>query len=95
MSLELMNFLDYCDSLLIRFESGSLKDQALLIIYRSPSMSVPMFVNGLLDKFMSSKANLTNLYAIAGDFNMCLNKYHSDVNIENFYDSLLEMVFIL
>ena len=90
LSLDSVNIIDSCDSLMIKFDCGKLKDLVLLAVYRSPSTNASVFVDSLLHKISSLTQNSHKIFAVIGDFNMCLNKYAVDKNVENLYDTMLE-----
>ena len=92
-SQDYKNFLDCCDSLALKFDSGILKDQVIIAVYRSPSERTSSFVNSLLEHVRSFTNDSSTILAVVGDFNMCLNKYTTDGNVENLYDSMLEKGF--
>ena len=63
----------------------------MLVIYRSPSLDFWPFLSSL-EKFMFEKSK--NLFAVLGDFNICLKKYYFDKKSESLYDTMLEKGFI-
>ena len=76
------------DSVSITFDYKNNKNKTLLAVYRSPANDPSVFTTSL-DKWIRNQ-KVDDLLAVAGDFNICKNKYHTDKNTENLYDSLLE-----
>ena len=80
------------DSLIVKFNFLQSQSYTLMVIYRSPSADFNVFLESL-HSFLTSNSD-TKMFAVIGDFNVCLKKYSSNHKSEFLYDTLLETGFI-
>ena len=84
-----VDFISGCDSIMLKFNCESAKNNALLTVYRSPSENAFFFIDNISEYIAKHKDQ--NRFILVGDFNICKKKQYSDKSSELFYDNLLEL----